>query len=569
FKIEQNVNQAIIHTHNANNVSIVNNWIIGISPAAPRGVDAGYGSANSDGVVIEGNKFEDLYCGVYINQATDLSIDANDFVADMGDGAIVFDGTWNFSNIDVINNTATDANYLMFYYGSQGSVTYSGNTLNSTLLSNWKVFNVNKGNFYQTIQAAIVAASAADVIQVAAGTFTETISVNKSLIINGPNIGVDPNGAAPRLDEAVLLDGKLQVSGANTIVIDGIKVRQTNDFLDALLLGGSSVVTLQNSIIERFGVNTGVGARGLTTAAGPGLKTIQNNLFTGDLSGGLYSGHKTWNSGMYVNGGSSTLNILNNVFENCRTAINLDDYNTNIALSGNTFQNSGTLLSFGGTTPTDGSYILGVNDFNPIGAFINLSNVAETFRLDITSSTVIGVPFSSISLATLFDIEATMYHRSRSSRKGLVYYVADHVFVRSDINSSIKTAIAYAAAGDIVNVAPGAYTEAVVLNKAVTLKGANAGVAAGNNPGSRSTETVLDGGFYVTAAATIDGFKIINGSSSGSILNCVTAAVSGITVQNSILQDVAGNQNNGIETIGGANNLTLTNNTITNNWRGI
>ena len=283
FKIEQNVGQAIIHTNNSNSVTIKNNWIVGLANA-PRGIDVGYSSANSDGVVIEGNIFEDLNCAVYINQATNLLIDDNDFQT-MGEGVVVFDGTWNYNEIDLTNNTTTSTtNYLMYFYGSQGEVTYSGNTLASpTLLSNWKVYNVTKGIFYTTIQGAVTAADADNVLEVAAGTFNEEIN----------------------------------------------------------------------------------------------------------------------------------------------------------------------------------------------------------------------------------------------------------------------------------------------LNKKITLKGVNAGIAAGANPGTRGPETIIVGGFYVTAAATIDGFQIKNGSSSGSIINCITAATSGITVLNSILQDVTGSQNNGLETTSGTNNLTLTNNTITNNWRGI
>jgi len=353
--------------------------------------------------------------------------------------------------------TVTDAN---------GTVSYPVDAVTVDYLP---VTNTTSNTHYATITAAIAAANPSDVIELCAGDYTENLVVNKSLTINGPNAGKDPN-VNSRDPEAVLLDGTLNVTG-NTVVIDGIKVHQTNNDLDAVLLAGPSVVTFQNSIIERFGVTTGVGARGLTTSAGPGLKTIQNNLFTGDGLGGFYSGHKTWNSGMYVNGGSSTLNIQNNVFENCRTAINLDDYNANIALSGNTFQNSGTLLAFGGSSPTDGSYTLGTNDFKPLGTFINLSNVSETFRLDITSSKLNGTVFSDLDLATLFNIEAAMYHRSRSNRKGLVYFVADHVYVRSDINNDINTAIGYAAVGDVVLLNTGTYNQNVLLNNSVTVQG--------------------------------------------------------------------------------------------------
>ncbi|MBL7905359.1 MAG: right-handed parallel beta-helix repeat-containing protein [Bacteroidales bacterium] len=188
FKIEQDVAQAIIHTHNSNDITLKNNWIIGMASSAPRGIDVGYASANSDGVVIQGNIFEDLYCGVYINQASDLTIDDNDFIADMGDGCIVFDGTWNYNDVNVTNNSATDANYLLFFYGDpQGAVPHSGNTLSNTLLSNWKVVNITKNIFYPTIQLAVTGADATNVIEVAEGIYqlTALVDVNKQLTIQG------------------------------------------------------------------------------------------------------------------------------------------------------------------------------------------------------------------------------------------------------------------------------------------------------------------------------------------------------------------------------------------------
>ena len=136
--------------------------------------------------------------------------------------------------------------------------------------------------------------------------------------------------------------------------------------------------------------------------------------------------------------------------------------------------------------------------------------------------------------------------------------------------ATIQAAINAASSGDIIEVDAGNYAEAINIpvGKVLTIKGANAGVAAGNNPGIRGAETILDGGFYIRSGSTIDGFTIKNGSYSGSIKNCVTVANNNVTVKNCIIQDVSGSQNNGIETQG-TNNFTLENSTIKNNWRGL
>ncbi len=401
------------------------------------------------------------------------------------------------------------------------------------------VINTNTSVRYATIQEAVNAASTGNIIQLCAGNYTETVNVNNDLTIQGPNAGIDPNGVTLRVPEAVILDGKIDILGSNTVVIDGIKVRQTND-VNPISLGGATVATIQNMIIERFGVNTGAFVRGIETSAGAGMKNIKNNLFTGDVSGGFFSGHKTWNSGMYINGAGSTLNIQDNVFINCRTALNLDDYNANIALTGNTFDNNGTHISFGGTSPTTGSYTLGSNNFKAtLSALINLSNVDPSFRLDITASTFNGTAFSALDLNALFGIEAGMYHRNRPGRNGLVYYVANNLYVRSDLNSDINTAVGYAAAGDVINLMDGTFNQRVALNKSVILDGQS------------ETTTILDG----TGLGNGRGISISNG--------ITDVTIQDLTVQN--FAGVNGNTDGGIYAIGGNDNLTVQHVTLKDN----
>ena len=70
--------------------------------------------------------------------------------------------------------------------------------------------------------------------------------------------------------------------------------------------------------------------------------------------------------------------------------------------------------------------------------------------------------------------------------------------------STIQAAVTAATAGDTIQVAAGTYTEQILVAKDVTINGANAGIAAGNKPGTRGAETIVDGGFIVSAAgATI------------------------------------------------------------------
>ncbi len=349
FKIEQNVAQAIIHTHNSNDITIKNNWIIGMASSAPRGIDVGYASANSDGVVIQGNIFEDLYCGVYINQASDLTIDDNDFIADMGDGCIVFDGTWNYNDVNVTNNSATDANYLLFFYGDpQGAVTHSGNTLSNTLLSNWKVVNITKNIFYPTIQLAVTGADATNVIEVAEGVYqlTALVNINKQLTIQGKgrdNTIVELSSSWFNVGGSIALT--LNASG---IIIKDIHFKVVGAGAgDILGLFYSDAQIRNNKFSGEYSVSTDPVTRATVWSANAmtGIvmdnNIIQNLRQPGYLSNGsgVISNNTVNNTRGWVIEGIGTLSYTGNIFGTNSSHITILDQPT-INISGLTINNN-------------------------------------------------------------------------------------------------------------------------------------------------------------------------------------------------------------------------------------
>ncbi|HOW25962.1 MAG TPA: right-handed parallel beta-helix repeat-containing protein [Bacteroidales bacterium] len=137
-----------------------------------------------------------------------------------------------------------------------------------------------------------------------------------------------------------------------------------------------------------------------------------------------------------------------------------------------------------------------------------------------------------------------------------------------DAFATIQDGVNAVATGGTVNVAAGTYTEQINVIKAVIIKGNNAGVAGCGT--TRNTESIVNGGFYLTAAATIDGFHIQNGYHFGSFYDGLAVNTDDVTLQNNIIElcdDAA--QGNGIEMVSGSDNLDIVANDIRNNWRGI
>lgn len=428
----------------------------------------------------------------------------------------------------------------------------------SVSISYLPVKNTTGPTYYATIGAAIAAANDNDVIEVCEGTYDEDLVINKPLTLNGPNVGIDPN-VGPRVGEAILLNSTIGVTApaTGTVSLDGFTIMRDDALAgDVVLLGGGSEVTVANNIIQRNGSAPGTNIRAIVTSSGSGVKNITNNLFTGDISNGVFGGHTTWNNAIYINGGGSTVNITDNKISNSRTALNLDDYQSNIVVSGNSFETNGTHISFGGTAPTNGSFVFGSNDFNSlVDAFINLSNVDPAFRLDITSSSYNGAPLISVSDAVLFEVETHMYHKENfSGKKGKVIYRAGNQYVNNipgkiDV---IQNSVLYADANDIINLQDGTYNQSVVVAVPnITLQGVT----------TDKTQYIIDGTGLPsvgTGAGSRSGIKINNDITEINIKN--------LTVQN--FNGASGNLDAGIYGIGGNNTLLVDNVALLNNVNG-
>jgi Right handed beta helix region len=121
----------------------------------------------------------------------------------------------------------------------------------------------------KTIGAAVTAASAGDIVNVAPGTYTETVTIGKSLTLNGAD-------AATTIIEAKGLSTGIYVDGlSNTklsgVLISGFTVRNAN--FEGILVTNTTGVTISNNILTGNDAALGFGASGPTCPGIPAFET--------------------------------------------------------------------------------------------------------------------------------------------------------------------------------------------------------------------------------------------------------------------------------------------------------
>jgi parallel beta-helix repeat protein len=553
FKIEQGVAQAVIHTHNANTVTIINNWIVGLGGANPRGIDVGYSVANSNAVLIKDNTFNDLYCGVYINQATNLTIDDNHFEGmGVGGGAVVFDGTWPFSNVDVKNNSATGANYLLYFFGTSGVVTSANNDplINTQLLNTGIIHNATQGTFAATIQAAINAASAGDTINVAAGTYAEEINLNKQVTINGANAGIFA-GANPGVRGAeTIINGGFIVS-ASGAKIDGVTIQngRSSGGVKVGVAVATSGVTIEDTIIEN--VSTPAQSDGISTQGGNNNLTLTNSTI-----------RNNWR-GIYLNPGSGHVLTGNLIDANNGVGVGIgSDGQSNLTLTGNTISNHG--LEGWGSSAVGANVVASGNTFTGNGVSVahyggSAINAASNYWGTVTPAGVAASVSGAVTYMPWCNADFSI----------CTFYLPVHNVTQDTYYFTIQPAVNAANNGDVIQVAAGTYDEDVNINKSLSLIGASAasttirGVIGGDGATVRvAASNVTVAGFTLTRLGNNTTDWNDTGLNSAGV--AIQGAPTGMTIRDNIL---TGNRT-GID-INNSSGHTIRNNAITFNRTGL
>ena len=199
-------------------------------------------------------------------------------------GSISYTTPYAFTEIASGNANYAQQDLTMNYWGSaspdfatiiDGKINYCPYYTNSIKTILGPVVNTNTGVGYCTIQAAINAATAGDVINVAAGTYAENVNITKSITLNGAKVGVDAR-TRTFTGESILdgtglpsstYDGIKIANGVSNVTIDGFEIRNyagsgsngdgnaISSYCMSSNTSGSTNVTVQNNYMHDLAYN--------------------------------------------------------------------------------------------------------------------------------------------------------------------------------------------------------------------------------------------------------------------------------------------------------------------------
>ena len=218
-------------------------------------------------------------------------------------------------------------------------------------------------SIFSTISAAVTAATAGDTINVADGTYSELVTVNKSLDLRGNQFDVDARSRAGT--ESIVngndLGGGIRSTSfsvtADDVVLNGFTVQQAtsgNQFGFGIVLGaGTAGSEVRNNILQ-----DNIAGLSLANDNAANPTVIERNLFRNNNQPGPVSGSGIYTDQFNAGGALTGVQIQDNTFLNnvgsdglSGTAINLSSTQigsqSNITIQRNLFDGNGrALLAF-------------------------------------------------------------------------------------------------------------------------------------------------------------------------------------------------------------------------------
>lgn len=358
-----------------------------------------------------------------------------------------------------------------------------------------------------TIQAAIDLATGGETISVAAGTYTETIIVNKEVRLEGPFAGTAGSDPGRGTGEAIIDQGAfgnvVTVDGVDNVTIDGFQVGSTMT-LQGIVSDGNTNITIQNNVIITHGVGLNFSN---PSGISSGTISIANNLI--DMIALRILATANGSVGIIVTNASGTSEV--SIEDN-----NLVDASIGIGVSGlNSSTNTASIQGGSITGSTTGILIANIDDLATSAASdIVISGITMSgFAIDGTiGGLVVGVYAFATGTGT-------------TSADDLALDI-DNLDISGTTNDSTNNAAII-----IADFNSGEPDTGISDDKGITVTISNTNVHDNDNRG-----------IYVRgadASATISTSSIIDngGNASGSGAGLITFASGAITVENSTIQN--------------------------------
>jgi hypothetical protein len=132
---------------------------------------------------------------------------------------------------------------------------------------------------------------------------------------------------------------------------------------------------------------------------------------------------------------------------------------------------------------------------------------------------------------------------------------------------TIQQAVNAANPGDTISVRAGIYNENVTVDRWLILRGENAGISAGSNPGTRDAESIINGQITIQVSdVRVNGFRVNSVGAAGIYVN---GGTNDHTFSNNIFHGPGPGAGRGIELGGNTNGIVVSNNEFTNWLSGI
>ncbi|TQV86067.1 filamentous hemagglutinin N-terminal domain-containing protein [Exilibacterium tricleocarpae] len=381
-----------------------------------------------------------------------------------------------------------------------------------------------------TIGAGIDAVVNGGVVDVQAGAYAETLTLDKTVLLAGPQAGVDGRN---RSGEEAVLTGSIFITGnagGSTVdgltLVDGGRVQGSNA---GIYIGsGATDITIQNSVFSRFGAADGDGYRGILTTSGgdQGGLSIVNNRFAG------------WATGVYLNPGAAGARVLANDFDGNFVGMSIDGPQAAV-VSGNRF--TGSLFEGLGLGPGSATVAATIsdNDFDANTTHVGLYTGAGT-TVALQENRFDGVAVADMSNDQLLALAAKVGDGTDSAGAYAGFADLRDGYVVITAGNDIETGLGFAASGDTVLLGDGTYLLDSTLNidTGLTLTGQS------------QAGTVIDGsavngyGVYVTAdAVTLSDFTLYgpagnSGGRYGIKVNPANAGAAGSRLTDFAIADV-------------------------------